>query len=91
MEKLTSITRKYLVLNGLSVLFSTLILLLLNVAQQTQLYEISELVIVSDTTLIIKSNRIPKNKYIVNGVLNAFCVVHYILNHNWNCQNDNHP
>ena len=78
MEKLTSIIRKYLVLNGLSVLFSTLILLLLNVAQQTQLYEISELVIVSDTTLIIKSNRIPKNKYIVNGVLNAFCVVHYI-------------
>lgn len=62
MEKLTSITRKYLVLTGLSVLFSSLILALLNIDQQTQLYVVSGLVIVGVTTLIILSNRIPEKE-----------------------------
>ena len=61
-EKLTSITRKYLVLTGLSVLFSSLILALLNIDQQTQLYVVSGLVIVGVTTLIILSNRIPEKE-----------------------------
>jgi len=62
-DKLTSITQKYMMLTGLSVVFVGSVLSLLNVDEKIHLYIIISLIAIGTTTLIIQSNRLkPKNK-----------------------------
>tara|TARA_B110000046_G_scaffold43068_1_gene47910 strand:+ start:1626 stop:1970 length:345 start_codon:yes stop_codon:yes gene_type:complete len=62
-DKLTSITQKYMMLTGLSVVCVGPVLSLLNVDEKIHLYIIISLIAIGTTTLIIQSNRLkPKNK-----------------------------
>ena len=51
-------TRKYLVLTGISVLMAGVVLSLLNVSEKTQLYLVCGIVIFGVALLIIQSNRL---------------------------------
>ena len=63
-EKLTQMTRNYLVFIGISVLILGVVLSLLNLAEKIQLFLIGGVVIFGITFLIIQSNRLTtKNQF----------------------------
>jgi|TARA_B110000971_G_scaffold214976_1_gene247756 uncharacterized membrane protein len=61
-DKLTQMSRKYLVLTGLSVLIAEGILSLLTIDEKTHLYVVCGIVLFGVAVLIIQSNRL-KPKY----------------------------
>ena len=57
-DKLTQMSRKYLVLTGLSVLIAEGILSLLTIDEKTHLYVVCRIVLFGVAVLIIQSNRL---------------------------------
>lgn len=61
-DKLTRLTRNYLVVLGLSVLIIEGVLLFLNRSEQTRIYSICGVIIFGITLLIVQSNRLSQKK-----------------------------